>query len=497
MKRRSSGQWQPGSIARRASWRRFRWTSLIFPVFVGAVATFPLTWWLEQRGEHDPNLAPAFWGLILAVVLLLASFGWGAARRRWQSNNGSFVYVGAQPGGDVDIERVQHLFELPGINPFDVPLRARSSIVDLAAPAHQTLSKLVTDFEYLLRPNNTETPTNIVTNFPWPFALGIGWSLAAAGDSHLYFWHLANRSDEAQPAVGSSLKPTTWFRQDLTDVISADDMRCNSLAEPARDRGKGAYPADVGVLRLALQLSGPVGQGKRTDIHRCLTIGQTHGQVGQGRRPRWFNHPSVFAEHAKLAAKEINYALTAPEHASAEVWVEAALPKPVAVAIGYRLRAFHKLDNETMSRLRFGLYDPQRKTSNFLTLWKPTPTRTSPTDTAERLVNLTSRAVRVLSRDGDTILEVPPDGTEAGHLQEVRGETRPLLTEPKIDAIDVSYSEIQHLPDPQPGITYIVTRLTATTSTSVGRNDLVFVLDTVTNDQQSVIECHNFGRHYP
>lgn len=65
-------------------------------------------------------------------------------------------------------------------------------------------------------------------------------------------------------------------------------------------------------------------------------------------------------------------------------------------------------------------------------------------------------------------------------------------TEPVTDGtVAVWWREVQDLPEPEDGVTYVVSRLVAMAS---GRSDLVFPYDFVRDDEGNIIGCRTFAR---
>lgn len=90
-------------------------------------------------------------------------------------------------------------------------------------------------------------------------------------------------------------------------------------------------------------------------------------------------------------------------------------------------------------------------------------------------VNLTKHAVRIrvndnhLAEPDETDLVIPPSGTEA-NVQTIRESGAEFDGVP---VVRVGYGAIQGLPEPQEGVIYIVSALTAPLAARAGRTDVV------------------------
>jgi hypothetical protein len=107
-----------------------------------------------------------------------------------------------------------------------------------------------------------------------------------------------------------------------------------------------------------------------------------------------------------------------------------------------------------------------------------------------RLVNLTAHKVTLVTPDGDLTIE--PSGQVArvseiySHIDEIE------VGEAKLPFGHVSYSAIEGLPDPEPGVLYIVSRPVAERATD--RNDLVVPYRLVRDEAGAVVGAAGLAR---
>src|SRR5690554_2132456 len=99
-----------------------------------------------------------------------------------------------------------------------------------------------------------------------------------------------------------------------------------------------------------------------------------------------------------------------------------------------------------------------------------------------KLVNLTPHPVTFVADDGEKMLELPgnPNPPRAQESRNAHGEVN------GIPVNKVAMGEVQGLPDPQPGIGYIVSRIVAE---AARRSDLYIPDQTVRDEQGRIIGC--------
>lgn len=110
------------------------------------------------------------------------------------------------------------------------------------------------------------------------------------------------------------------------------------------------------------------------------------------------------------------------------------------------------------------------------------------------VINLTPHTVRVLSDDGPHAV-FPATGAVARVREEIGGTTWVTAAEGRVPIQDLRYADtVDDLPDPQPGVLYLVSRVTAA---AVDRADLVFPQGELRDERGSIIGCRALGTFHP
>lgn len=120
--------------------------------------------------------------------------------------------------------------------------------------------------------------------------------------------------------------------------------------------------------------------------------------------------------------------------------------------------------------------------------WTTCPECGSPVDLPQvRIINLTPHAVTVL-REGAEPIEYPPSGAVArcATQRQVVGSLN------GIPINRTEFGEVSGLPDPAPGVYYIVSTLVA--QALPDRDDLLVPDDTVRDEAGRIIGCRAFAR---
>lgn len=108
-----------------------------------------------------------------------------------------------------------------------------------------------------------------------------------------------------------------------------------------------------------------------------------------------------------------------------------------------------------------------------------------------KLINLTPHDVTVVSDDGaEKTITYPRTGTVA-RAAEQRTLGHPLTATESIGTLYVAYTGVENLPDPEPGVGYIVSVLTVYAAKATGRTvaDLYYPGDLVRDIAGAVIGC--------
>lgn len=385
--------WEPGQIAQRAGYKRYKWGKIVVPVFVATAWSFPALWALEHlrlpfKLDESSTIGDLYPALLAIGAALVASFGywrWLRKGERWQADNGTLVYAGAQPTADLDFDRVQYAFDAASsqINPFDAPLRRRTDKIDLTEPQIPTFDRLWNNLRYTLRPSDPSTSTNLVVNYLWPFAVRLGYALAeslarSTTDNGLVLWHLAEN-----PA---SRNEKTHLVGELIDVI--DVVQLKETARSPDCPGLYAYPgpAQPGAVDKPAPSTGEpyvvwlvVGAepGGADMPHAGIRLGEHPAEASGSDRgaSKVMAEPAEFTRLAKACANQIVEALSAS--GDAPVHVYSRLPKTIAFATGMAL--YHQLRGATQEpgllRLVFMNWTPEGSYDE-LKLWTerhPTP----------------------------------------------------------------------------------------------------------------------------
>ena len=110
-----------------------------------------------------------------------------------------------------------------------------------------------------------------------------------------------------------------------------------------------------------------------------------------------------------------------------------------------------------------------------------------------RLINLTQHEV-VIDPGQAPAVRIPPSGSFARLIE--RQQPCPALTVngSSIPVIAVSYGTIADLPEPQPGVGYIVSRLTAAARP---RSDVYFPLAEIRDETGRIVGCRALGQFVP
>lgn len=108
-----------------------------------------------------------------------------------------------------------------------------------------------------------------------------------------------------------------------------------------------------------------------------------------------------------------------------------------------------------------------------------------------KIINLTPHSVTVMPLEGDPVTFEAAG--QVARVGEVVTGSRTIDTENgPIEVHDVYYTDVLlGLPDPQPGVTYLVSRVAAAAS---DRADLLFPYAELRDDEGQIIGCRALGR---
>jgi hypothetical protein len=115
------------------------------------------------------------------------------------------------------------------------------------------------------------------------------------------------------------------------------------------------------------------------------------------------------------------------------------------------------------------------------------------------LINLTPHPLNLLVGDGSTVTLDPHLDMETPRVEDITEPDAPIVFKSatgweQIPTNVVVPGDVMNLPDPQPGVCYIVSRITAEAPGSGGRTDLYFPTDLARGDKGQIVGCRALGR---
>ena len=118
----------------------------------------------------------------------------------------------------------------------------------------------------------------------------------------------------------------------------------------------------------------------------------------------------------------------------------------------------------------------------------PPKADTNDIEAFSRLVNLTPHSIDVIV-DSTIVMSIPPEPVPA-----LIADDEPAPMEPIADVpvIAITAGRLTGLAEPEPGVAYVVSRLSA--MAAEGRNDVFFPEPLVRNDRNQVIGCAGLAR---
>ncbi|QZT33673.1 hypothetical protein HUR95_15825 [Caldalkalibacillus thermarum TA2.A1] len=111
----------------------------------------------------------------------------------------------------------------------------------------------------------------------------------------------------------------------------------------------------------------------------------------------------------------------------------------------------------------------------------------------KQIINLTPHAIRVVGKDGQEIITIPPSGQLARvAMVKTPAEEIPAGNGINIPVNHVTYGDVEGLPDPQPDTIYVASAVVAQ---AVPHRDDVFVPgDLVRDDSGAVVGCRGLNK---
>lgn len=110
---------------------------------------------------------------------------------------------------------------------------------------------------------------------------------------------------------------------------------------------------------------------------------------------------------------------------------------------------------------------------------------------ARRLVNLTPYTINIVTDDGAPIMSIPPTGQVARIPTKIENLGEVEIDGKMIPVTKTVYGEMEGLPDPVPGVTYIVSVFIANHVPE--RGDVFVPGEQVRNDSGKVVGCRSLS----
>lgn len=107
----------------------------------------------------------------------------------------------------------------------------------------------------------------------------------------------------------------------------------------------------------------------------------------------------------------------------------------------------------------------------------------------DQIINLTPHTVTVIGEDGKTVVFPSEGNARASQV------LNPACTICNVDVVSIAYGETDGLPEPEPGIYYIVSTITANAAKTEGRytGDLLVTVNPVRDEKGAIIGCRYLG----
>ena len=103
-----------------------------------------------------------------------------------------------------------------------------------------------------------------------------------------------------------------------------------------------------------------------------------------------------------------------------------------------------------------------------------------------RLVNLTPHPITLIAPTGER-LTVPPSGVVARVAERMESLGEVMVDGVSLPLVKRSFGELEGLPEPEPGVLYVVSALVAEAAWRTGRADVVGLADFVRDEQGRVV----------
>jgi len=436
----------------------------------------------ERLGGEASSWKPVLWGLgFTAVALVLAGMSiWGHSK--WVTKNGSMYFASAQPSDDLDLPRIAHAIDNHPTQLFHGPLLHREVIFDPNEPSQAARKRITKDIAFLFKPNDPSTTTHIVTNMIWPIAIACGYNLDR-DLKKLVIWHLVtnpqNDLPDWKPRALRKDKPVELLGRALIDVMDGAALLNDPL--PTLKRTGAVFNAQPVTSSTHLSLA----------IEYSRTLNGTYDQrltwptvaTAEGQQTMRFANPTQFADMALLAASEIATALNLATDQGLRLEIAAAMPKPVAFAVGLLLRERFRIRSEQLASVDFIIHGyPPRSYAFF---------GTTTTASDDSLINLTAHKIRIFDEHNKVAVELEASDRPARISETYRTRENHPTGNQAVTVDFVTYGPPHGLPQPTDGCKFVVSRVFA--AAHPDRHDLVFPLDEVRNETNQIVGCRRLG----
>jgi hypothetical protein len=103
-----------------------------------------------------------------------------------------------------------------------------------------------------------------------------------------------------------------------------------------------------------------------------------------------------------------------------------------------------------------------------------------------RLVNLTPHAVTLIAPSGEQVV-VQPSGVVARVAERMEPLGEIMVEGIPVPVVKRAFGEVENLPEPEPGVLYVVSALVAEAAWRMGRADVVGLADFVRDEQGRIV----------
>lgn len=397
--------------------------------------------------------------------------------------------------------------------------------------------------ERSMNEDTSATGTHLAPNLVWPAAMAVGYDLAEVGSGQVELIELAPKPAVGQDKAEEQRGPSPSLDWRIRAGVSAVE----GSEIPKIVRASVSNRADIGLVQLLVELT-PMGSAAKLQWMPDVTV-RVAAFTDEDPQKEFDTRVEVTGAGAVdvlmgLATKRVtvgdgragsdDQAIVRPHIAAGVVWrvirdalhdypnsylmLNLRVPKTVGLAIGSLLATSGKsLESPGCGEdcLQESCRNPWGRLLPLNYVRAPDPYyevlrvhRSQPTveeinallgapekdATATSVVNLTPHTVRVMPASGPDAV-FPATGAVARVREVIGGTTWVTASEGRFPIQDVSYADtVDDLPDSQPGVLYLVSRVTAA---AVDRADLVFPQGELRDARGAIIGCRALGTFHP